>query len=61
MTDTDEVFWAAGTSVATSAVYDTYSTGESFPGLDSTNIYTSSMTVNGDYIDFTSQRILDPS
>jgi hypothetical protein len=27
MDDTDEVFWSAGTSVATSAVYDAYSTG----------------------------------
>jgi hypothetical protein len=61
MTNTDEVFWAAGTSVATSAVYDVYSTSDSFPAQDANNIYTSTLVVNGDFIDFTSQRILSPS
>jgi hypothetical protein len=43
MSDTDMVFWAAGSSESSSNVYDAYSKGEYLPIEDSTNIYTSFM------------------
>jgi hypothetical protein len=59
MTDTDEVIWAAGTSTSDSATYDVYSAYAGTPTQDTTNIYTTTMEVNGNYIDFTSVRPLD--
>jgi hypothetical protein len=60
MTDTDEVIWAAGASIDASSVYDVYSTSSSKPVQDTTNIYTTTMELNGNFIDFTSVRPLTP-
>jgi hypothetical protein len=59
MMGTDVVIWAAGSDVDTSAQYDSYSTTYALPGEDDVNIYTTTMVVNGDYIDFTSVRPLE--
>jgi hypothetical protein len=61
MTDTDEVIWAAGADAASSSVYDTYSTSDSKPTEDTTNLYTTGTPIltNG-FIVFTSTRPLTP-
>lgn len=60
MTNTDEVIWAAGATATASSVYDTYSTTQGRPTEDSTNLYTTTSVENGNFIDFTSTRPLDP-
>jgi hypothetical protein len=60
MTNTDEVIFAAGADLASSTVYDTYSTTAGQPTQDATNIYTTTSEVNGNYIKFTSTRPTTP-
>jgi len=60
MTNTDEVIWAAGDDGTLSAVYDTYSTEDGRPTVDTTNLYTTTSVVNNGFIDFTSTRPITP-
>jgi hypothetical protein len=61
MYNTDEVLWAAGADASSSTVYDTYSTSDTRPTEDTTNLYTTATPVltNG-FIVFTSTRPLTP-
>jgi hypothetical protein len=61
MTNTNEVFFAAGTSAAESAVYNAYSTEDGYPSPLSDALYTTTITESAGFITFVAARPLDPT